>query len=1234
MKRKFISALLFGAVIATSTGTFVSCKDYDDDITELRNQIASNATDLASLKDEKISEMEKQIAKLDAQAKELDAAYKSADEALRAAIAKAQGDAVDAAKAYADIQAEQARVAAIEDARKMVEEAKNGLQAGIDAANAKIAEQGNTISSLTDAVSKLEAANIAAQARADEAYNLANEAKNMAQQNASDIAGLNNKLTAISESMIEVKTQLEDQLTLLNGQVAGLLSTAEQQAASISSLETQLNNLKESNDKALAELSGKDAELQKLIEDNNTAINNRLDKEVADLKKLAADNLTEAKAYADAISAAVSGQISDINTSISELEKAYKAADEQLQKNIDALKEDLQKQIDALKDKNDTQDQRIKELEDLLNALEGGDIKAFAEKVGKMDDAIKTLQNDIKDINDNLIFEAKRLKGLVFAPTTFVDGIECIKFATLQYRDWGSNLEADAAPVNNKTYVIDDAEHTEQYLVNPKNASLGDIVKLEFVSNSATNTRAVAAQAPIAVTEMPTSIVNGVMTLKLKKTTTESFGMDRNKFTIVALKATLSDKFVNEGEEKAEVYSDWARLYESSVTPYIHNTTAKDNAGKRLEDAIRNIVIPATDGGSSTEQENYSHFWNYSTVYNKQGKTTELDRTYNYRHIAAKVYYKDNIDLYSLVEVCDDNGNVYDLSKYGLGFEFNLMDYKLKNENATTDATNQKYFAKLTDGHILTSTARNGATENRDAIGKEPMIQVVLVDKRDAAHKKVVDVRYFKIQWVDKDVVDNYGPLATLNDATYPCDGSVETLINEEYVNAIYTKYDMTRSEFHNSYELNTSLFRTYEEAVAAVSPATPLGTITDEADWADPGQTHNLKWIFNTKDNHATQAEYEAGKKTVTAYGYFQSKTNPNSRIVFSLSLTLNIPRMGLANDVEHGPLFDVNGVRNFNPILYDDKNYGKDYGYANTMLRGDMLKGYTKNGPDPKNFSELVNKFTDYSKFVFDESKKDELVKSVNATNNVNTTASDWTVDKEGQILYYKGGEAATITKIVNGEIEDEIIQLKESNNGQDGSKPTEGAKLLLGVHVPVKLAGTWCSYNGVIDAFNVKFLTPLKLNSSFNEVSVKDIATGGSSSAALTGTIEIKEAFTSNPKVVWNNASSQTKDAVRMSWYGMSTTAPVVYDIANAKTNIQKNGTIGSNCNVKLSEIQNADGTPKFSVSVTNPYTKDAKVNFHNLSGNAIGQEFKISIPVTVETKWQTLNATLVVKVQPNI
>ena len=51
MNKKFLSAILFGALMVTSTGTFVSCKDYDDDIdridkelTELKSQIAALQT--------------------------------------------------------------------------------------------------------------------------------------------------------------------------------------------------------------------------------------------------------------------------------------------------------------------------------------------------------------------------------------------------------------------------------------------------------------------------------------------------------------------------------------------------------------------------------------------------------------------------------------------------------------------------------------------------------------------------------------------------------------------------------------------------------------------------------------------------------------------------------------------------------------------------------------------------------------------------------------------------------------------------------------------------------------------------------------------------------------------------------------------------------------------------------------------------------------------------------------
>ena len=47
---EFFSALLFGALLFASAGTFTSCKDYDDDINNLQEQIDKVAADLESLK--------------------------------------------------------------------------------------------------------------------------------------------------------------------------------------------------------------------------------------------------------------------------------------------------------------------------------------------------------------------------------------------------------------------------------------------------------------------------------------------------------------------------------------------------------------------------------------------------------------------------------------------------------------------------------------------------------------------------------------------------------------------------------------------------------------------------------------------------------------------------------------------------------------------------------------------------------------------------------------------------------------------------------------------------------------------------------------------------------------------------------------------------------------------------------------------------------------------------------
>ena len=53
MNKKFLSAILFGALMVTSTGTFVSCKDYDDDIDAINKKL----TDLKS----KLSDLETKV---------------------------------------------------------------------------------------------------------------------------------------------------------------------------------------------------------------------------------------------------------------------------------------------------------------------------------------------------------------------------------------------------------------------------------------------------------------------------------------------------------------------------------------------------------------------------------------------------------------------------------------------------------------------------------------------------------------------------------------------------------------------------------------------------------------------------------------------------------------------------------------------------------------------------------------------------------------------------------------------------------------------------------------------------------------------------------------------------------------------------------------------------------------------------------------------------------------------
>lgn len=146
MNKKYLSVILFGALMLGSTGTFTSCKDYDDDITNLQDQIDKLATkeDMEA----KLSQMQTSI---DAAKTAADAALAKAEEALKKAEEAGDQEAIEnMSKEVEDLKD---RVKALEDAAIDVEALKNDIKTATDE---QLADFRKTIEKmLTDMETKL-----------------------------------------------------------------------------------------------------------------------------------------------------------------------------------------------------------------------------------------------------------------------------------------------------------------------------------------------------------------------------------------------------------------------------------------------------------------------------------------------------------------------------------------------------------------------------------------------------------------------------------------------------------------------------------------------------------------------------------------------------------------------------------------------------------------------------------------------------------------------------------------------------------------------------------------------------------------------------------------------------------------------------------------------------------------------------------------------------------------------
>ena len=424
MRRKFISALLFGALVAASTSTFVSCKDYDDDINGLQGQITANASTLEELVTEKVNNLTTEINALKQEDARLNSPLQAAKADLAAAIEEAKtaaGNAEAAAKAYADEKAAAAQVAAIEAAKQAVADAQALLQAGIDDANAQIAAisgkvttQEEQIAGLLEADAALQTAletanaNIAAaQGTADEALAAAQAAQGTADQNAATLA-------QVVENLTKVKAELDEQISILGDKVDQAVADIAANKADADAKLAQVNSLIESNTKAIEALQAKDTELAGLIAENTADLLELAD-QLTQVQAACTANLTAAKAYADAQVAALRSALGeDINKVSSDLAAALvrvSAAEEAISGIQEALKgqetvnegvsqsiKDMQEDIAAL------QQSVVDNIDAVM--LEIGEISGEIEKInGTMktnSDAIKVLQETAIGLQEQL----------------------------------------------------------------------------------------------------------------------------------------------------------------------------------------------------------------------------------------------------------------------------------------------------------------------------------------------------------------------------------------------------------------------------------------------------------------------------------------------------------------------------------------------------------------------------------------------------------------------------------------------------------------------------------------------------------------------------------------------------------------------------------------------------------------------------------------------------------------
>lgn len=878
MKKKFISVALFGALMAASTSVVTSCQDYDDDIGSLNTRVTENETswdsqstalqEALAAAQSAIETAEQNIAEAN---KAIEEARKAGDDAAADAAA-AQKLAEEASKAAA-----QAKVDAITRAQELVDSLAKEIPS-VDGFLTTADLDGYTTKADFDATLKDLNAKIASIEEGLNDNGLA-ELVEKVDKNVGDIVALQGSLGALENSL---------------GEWTGEKSIAE----AIAELQAAVGNLGEAGEPGgTVDLSG--------IESSIEQINKTLEQYETQISALEAFKATataaddKLNARIDSACTAIDEQVGGLlevtknmltESDVTDMLQGY-VSTETLSNLKTTLEEAISKKVDA----------------EYVNTTIGTELATLNTSLTEyIDEQINEVSASVSAVSGNLVtLLTKSLRGLVFYPNLYVDGIEAAEYGYLAYTYYKETTSQNATNVHDKevckfplgsafaangsdTY---DPIDSVQYHLNPSSAVVPE-GSLSFISRDAqVITRHNYHGDPSPKVE-GFNVKNGMVTVYMRADGASiDAGNDNGQgngegdngvANIFALQASLQD---NNGKDTL-ITSDYAMLYASQFVPRAIAFNNKDNQAIDCEVTGNGdeMFLTAKEAIEDARPDAYIKIL-YSDTEGFDLKNIvciHYDRLTKTKNAAKHAVWQYGEEAH-----------------YGLHYKFDLVDYTV-NENETGDSR----YAKIEDG-VLTpygvdASGQPAYAGDKSAIGKEPLVRVTVLDDMNRV------VLFGFVRFVIVDRLYNEEAEAIAKDRTVkdcpPNDGIEYTWA--EISDRVLKKMQMGNEEFNAIYELEfepnsdiVSQFRVKDvndgefrdgKDYERIAQGDHLGVLKANIEDGTT-QVSALDWSLTPCEQ---QGIFETENHSKTIYIRFKKKDAKETDVALYLPLTLNYTR------------------------------------------------------------------------------------------------------------------------------------------------------------------------------------------------------------------------------------------------------------------------------------------------------------------------------------------------------